>query len=193
MKRHVVLLLALCTIHASAQVAVRKLTPGELVIAKGKIAESLILGLAGSVQIDRAQAFAVSGGAGFSSLWIEPVRYESHNPGAESTSFRCGLFLIPATGPSAFLQTLGYNWTEPESCDSLMGVGFVAASGAPRILLLYAASTPHANAKEPFVLDWNVEKKQYDFNEKLSSSVAGAVSIASMKRRLKVITHAPQG
>jgi hypothetical protein len=173
---------------AIAQVASRPLTADESAVAKTRIVAALVKGAAGPVSVEKGQEFAVSG-EGFASFWLEPVRYLSHDAGGDGTSYRCGVFVLPAKGAATFVPTLGYKWTEAMSCDGLDGLGFSAAgNGPPRVLLLYSAESPNAAVKDPMVLDWDAAAQRYGGNERLSRRLEDdgkAVSIAGIKRLLK--------
>jgi hypothetical protein len=172
--------------------AVRVLTAGELSGSAAKLDKALVSGVAGRIKVDSKQAFAVTTATG--SFWMEPVLYEANNADTGNTSPRCGVFFLKDKEKAVFVPTLGSGWTEVETCTDLEGVGFAeAGSGMPRILLLYAASSPNFSTREPIVLDWNADAHGYQGNKTLSLALThkgGNASIAGMKRRIKELGDA---
>lgn len=178
---------ASATYPAAARAATRMLTASELGSSAARLDKTLVFGLAGRLRVDPRQAFAVTTATG--SFWMEPVLYEANNPDTGNTSPRCGVFFLKEKEQPVFVPTLGSAWTESETCTDLEGVGFAeSGSGMPRILLLYAASSPNFSTREPIVLDWNADKRGYEGNQVLSLALthkSGSASIAAMKRRIK--------
>jgi hypothetical protein len=173
-----------------AQVKARLLTQDEIANVRVRLQLSADARIAGPLQVDAAQSFAVEG-TGFAGFTLVPVRFESHDEAGSGTSYRCGVFVVMGAGAAGFLRTVGYDWTETVRCDGLDGLGFVAdARGrtAPQILLLYSAASPNASVKEPVVLQWSSASGRYAANERLSRFLeddAKALSIAGMKRFLR--------
>jgi hypothetical protein len=181
------LALTVCAPTVRAQALSRPLTAAEIDASRSRLSTSLIDGIAGPLHVDTQQAFEVKRSGG-EPVWIEPVRYDSKNPGAESTWNRCGIFFLFGKSPAVFVPTVGYGGMEAEQCGGLKAVGFSATdAAAPRLLLLYDASSPNADLHQPVILDWNAKSGRYELNEALSNyleDAAEATSIAGMKKAL---------
>lgn len=174
---------------ATSQTVPRLLTPPEFETEQHQLQPKLIPGLSGAAQPDPKQAFLIPGKAGHAFRMI-PVKYNSLTPATGNTNYRCGIFFAPESGPSVFVPTVGYDFTEVLECGSLTAVGFMNITGEefPRLLLVYNAGTINGYGPAPVILDYSVARSMYVPNEKLSTRTynrGGPITIARMKQSLR--------
>ncbi len=177
------------TIAVTGQTVPRFLTPPEFDAGQHQLQPKLIPGLSGNAQPDPKQAFLIPG-KGTHTLRMIPVKYDSLTPATGNTNYRCGIFFAPENGPSVFVPTVGYDFTEVLECGSLTAVGFMNVTGEelPRLLLVYNAGGINGYGPAPVILDYSAAKSMYVPNEKLSTRTynrGGPITIAHMKQSLR--------
>ena len=142
----------------------RHIIAQELVATRARLITSLVPRIAAPIEIDPKQVFALERG-GRVAMYVEPVRFQSYDTEVLThTSYRCGVFILPAEGAATFLPTIGYGQYEPVQCDGLKRVHFKYAKGRlapPNIEMYYEGSTPHANSEQYVAFSWNAAKKAY--------------------------------
>jgi hypothetical protein len=172
---------------AVAQVTTTLLPPEAVAQFRSRLSPSLIPNLDGDLKLDPRQSFTVKG-AGFPEFILLPARFRSSSDDAPSPASHCGVFFIMGDASTSFLGTLGFADRQPELCDRLLGVGFIAnPSGPPRIILLYNGGSPNYPGKDPVVLDWDIAKKRYASNDKIVDGLKDVTTISAIKAQIRAL------
>jgi len=130
------------------------------------------------MKIAPAQSFRiVEGGSEAATL----VTGEGNMPG--TTNAGCFVAIVHQ-GKASLTPTIGYGDYEAETCSGPASVGVLSSGSPVRFGVVFDASSPNAQVREPVVVSWNRGDNTLLIDDALSvkASQAGALTIAAMRQ-----------